>query len=66
MAKCPKCGGDCSVSYHDGQSYDEGRVICRIGFMRLRHQSSNEHLHYYCPTCGYDFVGETKGEVKAN
>ena len=65
MGKCPKCGGHCSVSYHDGFRSDEGGIECRSGFTRLRDRCTNEHLHYYCQTCGYDLVGETKDEVKA-
>jgi hypothetical protein len=65
MEKCPKCGGKCSTSYHDGQSDSEGGVACRTGFTPCRTSSRNEHLHYLCLTCGYDFIGAVKDVVKA-
>ena len=46
--RCIKCGSTSqNVRYHNGQ------VNCPYDNFN---QSSKEHLHYYCLTCGYDWI----------
>ena len=54
---CPKCGGaDIYLTYHRQGCSKEGCTCatCSYGDHAKEH---DEHLHYYCRRCSYDWTG---------
>ncbi len=57
LQPCPKCSpglsrGDVAVSYHPHRSYCDPHS--RFTF----NSREDEHLHYTCRKCGYDWTGD--------
>ncbi len=48
--KCSKCASDkISTAYHNG----------RCSMYIVHNRRDDEHLHYYCQRCSYDWTGDT-------
>lgn len=51
---CVKCGGESArVRFH------RTRYPMLSGCMSFETSREGEHLHYTCPTCGFDWTGPT-------
>lgn len=51
---CPKCGGKTTRVWH--LNADDCRAHA---WTRYKQSSHEEHLHYFCTECGYDWTGKT-------
>jgi hypothetical protein len=60
MSACVKCGStDIAVVWHEERKFPQ-LASCGWG---SRARSSQEHLHYYCGGCHYDWTGPTRDQV---
>ena len=59
QSACSKCGGeDIHLAYHKPGCSDSkcSCATCTYGSHAKQHE---EHLHYHCRTCHFDWVGPT-------
>jgi DNA-directed RNA polymerase subunit M/transcription elongation factor TFIIS len=61
VVNCPKCGGnDVLVRWHRAQARGDFWTTCEQKRSVLdsdRPKSAEEHLHYHCRRCQYDWIG---------
>lgn len=56
---CAKCGGSDVATFYHARGCDREHCSCKNCGYSDHAKSHDEHLHFYCRTCQFDWIGAT-------